>query len=65
MLIRSLRIGRASYAGRFSGYAWKGMLRRSVRRCVGRRVGRGAYMNVKISLKLSRTSSAPWEAAVE
>lgn len=40
------------------------MLRRSVRRCVGR-VGRGAYMNVKISLKLSRTSSAPWEAAVE
>lgn len=23
--------------------------------------GRGAYMNVKISLKLSRTSSAPWE----
>lgn len=27
--------------------------------------GRGAYMNVKISLKLSRTSSAPREVPVE
>lgn len=27
--------------------------------------GHGAYMNVKISLKLSRTSSAPWEVPVE
>lgn len=31
----------------------------------GSRLGRGAYMNVKISLKLSRTSLVPWEAAVE
>lgn len=57
MLIRPFRIGKASYAGRVTR-GERDVLRR---RCVGGR----AYMNVKISLKLSRTSSAPWEAAVE
>lgn len=59
MLIRPFRIGKASYAGRVTR-GERDVLRR---RCVGR--GGRAYMNVKISLKLSRTSSAPWEAAVE
>lgn len=48
------------------GYAAKGMRRRWFRGARTRaRRGHGAYMNVKISLKLSRTSSAPWEVPVE
>jgi len=47
--------------GRFSGYAAKGMRRRWFRDARSLARARGAYMNVKISLKLSRTSSAPWE----
>lgn len=58
------------YIGRFSGYAAKGMRidendgdGSGALAHTGK--GAGAYMNVKISLKLSRTSSAPWEVPVE
>lgn len=64
MPVRPCYIGKATYAGRFSGYTRKGMLRRRFAGVLGR-LGRGAYMNVKISLKLSRTSSVPWDPAVE